>query len=63
MGFSDPDTAHKLESLAKEGGVSFTLKMWEGGKHAFMNRARQDAYEPAIAEPALKMTVDFFNSL
>ena len=63
MGFSDPETAHKLEALAKEGGINFTLKMWEGGKHAFMNRARQDAYEPSIAEPALKMTVDFFNSL
>ncbi len=62
-GFSDPETAYKLEALAKEGGVNFTLKMWEGVNHAFMNRARADAYNPEIAEAALKMTIDFFNSI
>jgi dienelactone hydrolase len=36
--------------------------MWEGGQHAFMNRARPDAFDPIIFEAALKMTVDFFNS-
>jgi carboxymethylenebutenolidase len=59
-GFSDPETAHKLEAAAKEAGVNFTLHMWNAG-HAFMNQANPHAYNPEIAKQALQETVEFFN--
>ena len=58
-GFSDPETAKKLEDAAKAGGVNFTLKMWEGAGHAFMNRANPKTFMPEISAQAMKMTVDF----
>ena len=43
-GFSDPDTAHKLEKTCKDAGVEFTLHMWKGAGHAFMNQANPKTY-------------------
>ena len=60
-GFSDPETAHKLESAAKEAGVNFTLKMWPAG-HAFMNQSNPHAYKPEIAKQALTETAEFFTT-
>lgn len=58
-GFSDPETAHKLEAAAKEAGVNFTLHMWAAG-HAFMNQANPQVYKPDIAKLALAETSEFF---
>jgi len=58
-GFSDPETAHKLEAAAKEAGVDFTLHMWSAG-HAFMNQANPKTYDPEIAKQALHETLEFF---
>jgi len=58
-GFSDPETAHRLEAAAKEAGVNFTLHMWNAG-HAFMNQANPHSYDPEIARQALEETVQFF---
>ena len=58
-GFSDPETAYKLEAAAKEAGVDFTLHMWNAG-HAFMNQASPHSYDPEIARQALEETVQFF---
>ena len=58
-GFSDQETAHKLEKAAKDAGVNFTLKMWNAG-HAFMNQANPKTYDADIAKQALKESVDFF---
>ena len=54
-GFSDPETAHRLESIAKEAGIDFTLHMWPAG-HAFMNQSNPHVYEPEIARQALEET-------
>ena len=48
-GFSDPETAHKLETACKEAGINFTLRMWPAG-HAFMNQANPHTYDPEIAK-------------
>ena len=48
-GFSDPETAYKLEAASKEAGVDFTLHMWSAG-HAFMNQANPKTYDPEIAK-------------
>ena len=59
-GFSDPETAHKLETAAKAAGVAdFKLKMWPAG-HAFMNQANPKTYMPDIAKQALAETTEFF---
>jgi carboxymethylenebutenolidase len=58
-GFSDPESARNLEAKAKEAGVNFTLHMWEGGDHAFMNQD-SERYNPDIAAKALQETVEFF---
>jgi carboxymethylenebutenolidase len=60
-GFSDPDTARNLEAKAKEAGVNFTLHMWEGGNHAFMNQDSPN-YNSDIAAKALNETVEFFKN-
>ena len=57
-GFSDPESAKKLESLAKEKGVDFTLHLWEGADHAFMNPDKQ-GHKPELYEAALKETFEF----
>eukprot|EP01006_Ploeotia_vitrea_P032876 TRINITY_DN65068_c0_g1_i3.p1 TRINITY_DN65068_c0_g1~~TRINITY_DN65068_c0_g1_i3.p1 ORF type:complete len:122 (-),score=0.48 TRINITY_DN65068_c0_g1_i3:182-547(-) len=36
-GFSDAESARKLEKTLKDAGVNFTLKMMPGCGHAFMN--------------------------
>jgi carboxymethylenebutenolidase len=48
-GFSDPETAHKLEAVAKEAGIDFTLHMWGAG-HAFMNQSNPHVYDAEIAK-------------
>ena len=48
-GFSDPETAHKLEAAAKAAGIDFTLHMWAAG-HAFMNQANPHTYDAEIAK-------------
>lgn len=58
-GFSDPETAHNLEKVAKEAGVNFTLHMWNAG-HAFMNQANPHTYDPEIAKQALAESAEFF---
>jgi carboxymethylenebutenolidase len=60
-GFSDPETAYKLEKAAKEAGVNFTLHMWPAG-HAFMNQSKPDVYEPEIAKQALAESIAFFQA-
>jgi carboxymethylenebutenolidase len=57
-GFSDPESAYNLEKKAKEAGVDFTLHMWEGGDHAFMNQDR-DTYNVDMANKALDETIKF----
>jgi carboxymethylenebutenolidase len=57
-GFSDPETAVNLEKKAKEAGVDFTLHLWEGGEHAFMNQDRE-TYNSEIAMKALEETSNF----
>lgn len=57
-GFSDPEAAKNLEIKAKEAGVNFTLHMWEGGNHAFMNQDSK-MYNSEIAEQAIKETTEF----
>ena len=47
-GFSDKETALRLETAMKAAGVTFTLRMWEAG-HAFMNQANPHTYKPEIA--------------
>ena len=59
-GFSDPETAKKLEAAALEAGVNFKLVMWEGADHSFMNH-NKPAHSPQVFADALKMTVDFMN--
>lgn len=58
-GFSDPESARNLETKAKEAGVNFTLHIWEGGDHAFMNQD-SERYNSDIAAKALQETVEFF---
>jgi carboxymethylenebutenolidase len=58
-GFSDPESAYNLEKKAKEAGVNFTLHMWEGGHHAFMNQDRGELYNAELAAKALDETVKF----
>jgi carboxymethylenebutenolidase len=58
-GFSDPEAARNLEAKAKEAGVNFTLHMWEGANHAFMNQDSAN-YQPEIAAKALEESVEFF---
>ncbi len=58
-GFSDPETAYKLEQLCKDAGVNFTLHMWSAG-HAFMNQSNPHTYDPEIAMQALTETTEFF---
>jgi carboxymethylenebutenolidase len=57
-GFSDPETAQKIKDLAISGGINFTLHVWTGADHAFMN---QDSYRynKEIAVKALRETVQF----
>jgi carboxymethylenebutenolidase len=57
-GFSDPEAAKKLEEEMKNAGVDFTLHLWEGGNHAFMNQDSTN-YQPEIAEKAFEETVAF----
>jgi len=61
-GFSDPETAKRLEETALAKGCNFRLRMWENVDHAFMN---QDSprYNPEAAAKALSETVEFFKSL
>ncbi len=60
-GFSDPVAAKNLEQKAKEAGVNFTLKMWEGADHAFMNQDSAN-YHKEFAGQACDMVVEFFKS-
>lgn len=60
-GFSDPEAAYNLETRAKNAGINFTLHMWEGGNHAFMNQDSQN-YNPNIAAKALEETAQFFKN-
>ena len=58
-GFSDPDTAKKLEETALAAGVDFKLVMWDAD-HSFMNH-NKPAHNPQVFQDALKMTVEFMN--
>ena len=58
-GFSDKETAYKLEAAAKEAGINFTLHLWDAG-HAFMNQASPKNYMPEIAKQALEESTQFF---
>jgi carboxymethylenebutenolidase len=58
-GFSDAESAYKLEKKAKETGISFTLHMWEGAGHAFMNQD-SDHYCAETASKALDESIKFF---
>ena len=59
MGFSDKESALKLEAAAKEAGINFTLKFWDAG-HAFMNQSNTPMYVPEVAKLALVETSQFF---
>lgn len=62
VGFSNPEAAKNLENKAKEAEVDFTLHIWEGGNHAFMNQDSPN-YHPEISAKALEETVGFFRKV
>lgn len=61
-GFSDPEAAKNLETVAKSKNLNFTLHMWENVDHAFMNQDSHRYHADAAAK-ALAETVEFFKSL
>lgn len=60
-GFSDPDYCLEITEKAKKSGVDFDLKVWEGGKHAFINQD-SEKYNEKLALEALKNMVDFISA-
>lgn len=62
FGFSDVDSAKKLESTMKDAGKNYSLSIYEGAQHAFMN---QDSprHDPESYKLALAQTVEFIKSL
>lgn len=59
IGFSDVESAKKLESKALSSGVLFTLKIWEGADHAFMN-VDSPRYDQCTSEKAFAETIEYF---
>jgi carboxymethylenebutenolidase len=59
-GFSDPETAKKLEKVLKEAGVHIEMHFYDGVGHAFTNHERSDTYNPTMANLAFQRTFDFF---
>lgn len=62
VGFCDVAAAKNLEEKAKAAGVNFTLHIWEGADHAFMNQDSKN-YNPTVAKDALEETVEFFKKM
>jgi carboxymethylenebutenolidase len=59
IGFSDIESAKKLESKALSAGVKFTLRIWEGADHAFMN-VDSPRYDQCTSEKAFAETIEYF---
>lgn len=60
-GFSDPEYCLSITEKAKKAGVNIELKIWEGGKHAFLNQD-SEKYNESLAKEALKYMMDFIAS-
>ncbi|KAL4433369.1 hypothetical protein ABPG74_017473 [Tetrahymena malaccensis] len=58
-GFSDPETARKVEKEAHELKLNFELKLWKNGEHAFMNQ-NSVHYNAEVAHNALEEVAAFF---
>ncbi|GBD27340.1 Carboxymethylenebutenolidase [bacterium HR30] len=50
----------QLESVLKQAGKQFTVKVYRGAGHAFFNDTRPDAYRPEVARDAWRRCIDFF---
>jgi carboxymethylenebutenolidase len=53
------EAVSKLEQKLADGGVKYELHRYEGAKHAFMNEARPEVYDPAVAKLAWERTIAF----
>jgi carboxymethylenebutenolidase len=60
-GFSDKEAALNLEKEMKAAGVNFTLRIWPGANHAFMNQDSVN-YLADTANQALEITCQFFKT-
>ncbi|KRX06472.1 hypothetical protein PPERSA_05085 [Pseudocohnilembus persalinus] len=60
-GFSDQESAQKLQQQAKELKLDFHVKIYPNAGHAFMNSERPDVFKPEIYNIAFQNTVEFFN--
>lgn len=58
-GFSDPETAQKLEQALKDAGATYELYFYDAD-HAFANEQRPEVYHKESADLARKRTVEFF---
>jgi carboxymethylenebutenolidase len=58
-GFSDVESARNLETKAKNGNVDFSLHVWEGANHAFMN-VDSPNYNQEVSIKAQEETLNFF---
>ena len=51
-----------FEAALKEGGKTYTLYMYDGAQHAFLNDTSEARYNEAAAKLAWQRTVDFFKA-
>jgi len=59
-GFSDAETANKLEKKVKDAGVHYEFYRYDTD-HAFTNEDRPEVYNAQAAEQAWNRTFTFFN--
>lgn len=61
-GFSDPETCLNIQKVAKEAGVNFEIKIWEGAKHAFMNQD-SEKFNLEVAKQSINETTEYVKKL
>lgn len=54
------DEIKQLETLLKQAGKQFAVKVYRGAGHAFFNDTRADAYRPEAARDAWRRCIEFF---